>query len=90
MLTVAIESRVALGSLQAGAQDFLLKDELPIISVLTRAIRYAIERQKIAYEQRRLEERVARAEKMASLGVLAGGRGGGLQPPARDDPRGGG
>jgi C4-dicarboxylate-specific signal transduction histidine kinase len=41
--------------------------------VLTRTIRYAIERHKIAYEQRRLEERVARAEKMASLGVLAAG-----------------
>jgi len=73
VLTVAIESRVALGSLQAGAQDYLLKDELAIISVLTRAIRYAIERQKIAHEQRRLEEQVARAEKMASLGVLAAG-----------------
>ena len=73
VLTVAVESRVALGSLQAGAQDFLLKDELAIIPVLTRTIRYAIERQKIAHEQRRLEEQVARAEKMASLGVLAAG-----------------
>lgn len=73
VLTVAIELRIALGTLQAGAQDFLLKDELAISSVLTRAIRYAIERQKIAYEQRRLEDRVARAEKMASLGVLAAG-----------------
>jgi C4-dicarboxylate-specific signal transduction histidine kinase len=73
VLTVAIELRIALGTLQAGAQDFLLKDELSISSVLTRAIRYAIERQKIAYEQRRLEERVTRAEKMASLGVLAAG-----------------
>jgi len=73
VLTVAIELRVALGSLQAGAHDFLLKDELAIPSVLTRAIRYAIERQRIGYEQRRLEERVAQAEKMASLGVLAAG-----------------
>ena len=73
VLTVAIELRIALGTLQAGAQDFVLKDELAIASVLTRAIRYAIERQRIAYEQRRLEERVARAEKMASLGVLAAG-----------------
>ena len=73
VLTVAIELRIALGTLQAGAQDFLLKDELAISSVLTRTIRYAIERQKIAYEQRRLEERVARSEKMASLGVLAAG-----------------
>jgi C4-dicarboxylate-specific signal transduction histidine kinase len=73
VLTVAIELRIALGSLQAGAQDFVLKDELAIASVLTRAIRYAIERQRIAYEQRRLEERVTRAEKMASLGVLAAG-----------------
>jgi C4-dicarboxylate-specific signal transduction histidine kinase len=73
VLTVAIELRIALGTLQAGAQDFLLKDELAISSVLTRTIRYAIERQKIAYEQRRLEERVTRAEKMASLGVLAAG-----------------
>ena len=73
VLTVAIELRIAIGTLQAGAQDFLLKDELPIASVLTRTIRYAIERQKIAVEQRRLEERVARSEKMASLGVLAAG-----------------
>jgi C4-dicarboxylate-specific signal transduction histidine kinase len=73
VLTAAVESRIALGSLQAGGQDFLLKDELTIDSVLTRAIRYAIERQKIANEQRRLEGRVARAEKVASLGVLAAG-----------------
>ena len=73
VLTFANDPEVALGALTAGAQDFLVKDELAIASVLYRTIRYAIERRKIAQQQRRLEVRLSRAEKLASLGVLGAG-----------------
>src|SRR5262245_14700805 len=73
VLTVANDPEVALGALTAGAQDFLVKDELAIASVLCRTIRYAIERRKMAQQQRRLEARLGRAEKLASLGVLGAG-----------------
>ncbi len=73
VLTVAHDPQVSLGALTAGAQDFLVKEEIGIASVLSRCISYAIERRKMAQQQRRLEVRLSRAEKMGSLGVLAAG-----------------
>ena len=73
VLTAAHDPQVALGALTAGAQDFLVKEEIGIASVLSRSIRYAIERRRMAQQQRRLEARLSRAEKMGSLGVLAAG-----------------
>jgi signal transduction histidine kinase len=73
VLTLAHDPEIALGALAAGAQDFLVKEELGIASVLCRTIRYAIERRKMAQQQRRLEGQLSRAEKMASLGVLCAG-----------------
>jgi C4-dicarboxylate-specific signal transduction histidine kinase len=73
VLTVAHDPEVSLGALTAGAQDFLVKEEIGIASVLSRSIRYAIERRRMAQQQRRLEAQLSRAEKMGSLGVLAAG-----------------
>ena len=87
VLTVAIELRIAIGSLQAGAQASCSRRARDLVGADARDP-YAIERQKIAYEQRRLEERVARAEKMAILGVLAAGVAQSLQRTVWDDPRG--
>ena len=73
VFTVAGDERTAMGALRAGAQDYLVKDEIGLGPALPRAIHYAIERTRINEEKRRLQERLLRADKLESLGVLAGG-----------------
>jgi signal transduction histidine kinase len=73
VFTVAGDERTAMGALRAGAQDYLVKDELGLGPALPRAIHYAIERKRIGDEKRQLQERLLRAEKLESLGVLAAG-----------------
>jgi len=73
VFTVAGDEGTAMGALRAGAQDYLVKDELGRGPALPRAIRYAIERKRIGDEKRVLQERLLRAEKLESLGVLAAG-----------------
>jgi signal transduction histidine kinase len=73
VFTVAGDEEMALAALRAGAQDYLVKDELGGGPVLHRAIRYAIERMRIAEERRQLQERLHQAEKLQSLGVFAAG-----------------
>jgi signal transduction histidine kinase len=73
VFTAAGAVDTALDALRAGAQDYLVKDELQSGAVLRRAIRYAIERRHIERENRALQERVLRAEKLESLGVLGAG-----------------
>ncbi|MGH7288336.1 MAG: sensor histidine kinase, partial [Myxococcota bacterium] len=73
VFTVAGDEEMALAALRAGAQDYLVKDELGSGPVLHRAIRYAIERMRIAEERRQLQERLHQAEKLQSLGVFAAG-----------------
>lgn len=73
VFTVAGDEEMALAALRAGAQDYLVKDELGRGPVLHRAIRYAIERMRIAEERRQLQERLHQAEKLQSLGVFAAG-----------------
>ena len=72
VFTVAGAEEMALRSLQAGAQDYLVKDELSQSS-LRRAIRYAIERMRMRLEADRLQERLGQAQKLESLGMLSGG-----------------
>jgi signal transduction histidine kinase len=77
VFTVAGDEETAFAALAAGAQDYLVKDELggPL---LRRALRYAIERRRIAHENDRLERRLRQAEKMETLGALCAGIGFGL------------
>jgi C4-dicarboxylate-specific signal transduction histidine kinase len=72
VLTVAGDSDTAVKALRAGAQDYLVKEEITD-SVLCRAIRYAMERLRIGEEKRQLQEQLHEAEKLQSLGVLAAG-----------------
>jgi signal transduction histidine kinase len=75
VFTLAGDERTAMGALRAGAQDYLVKDELGMGPALPRAIHYAIERKRIGDEKRQLQERLLRAQKLESLGVLAAGAG---------------
>jgi len=72
VFTVAGDSDTAVKALRAGAQDYLVKEEITD-SVLLRAMRYAMERRRIHEEKRRLQEQLHEAEKLQSLGVLAAG-----------------
>jgi signal transduction histidine kinase len=77
VFTVAGDEETAVAALDAGAQDYLVKDELTG-ALLRRSIRYAIERRRIAEENERLAQRLRRAEKIESLGALSAGIGFGL------------
>ena len=72
VFTVAGDEDTAVAALKAGAQDYLVKDELGG-SLLRRSIRYAIERLRIAEEKDRLQRRLREAEKMESLGAFSAG-----------------
>jgi len=72
VLTGTDEIATAMKALRTGAQDYLVKEEITD-SVLYRAIRYAMERLHISQEKRQLQEQLHEAEKLQSLGVLAGG-----------------
>ena len=73
VFTASRDEATALAALQAGAQDYLVKDELASGSFLLRAVRCAMERQRLARESDGLSQRLAVTERMASLGVLSAG-----------------
>ena len=72
VFTVSGDEDTALRALQAGAQDYLVKEEVSG-PLLRRVIRHAIERERMLRENEALRREGARAEKLESLGVLAGG-----------------
>ena len=78
VFTMHGDDDTALRALKAGAQDYIVKSELNG-SLLCRAIRYAIERQRARQESEQLQERLLQALKLESLGVLAGGVAWGLE-----------
>lgn len=78
VFTMHGDDDTALRALEVGAQDYVVKSELNG-TLLSRAIRYAIERQRARQENERLQERLLQALKRESLGVLAGGVAWGLE-----------
>jgi signal transduction histidine kinase len=77
VFTVAGDDETAVAALAAGAEDYLVKDELTP-SLLARALRHAVERRRIAQEKESLERRLRQVEKMETLGALSAGIGFGL------------
>lgn len=71
-LTGKGNEKIAAEVSRAGADDYLIKDELTPDS-LRRAISNAIERFKAAEEKSHLEKRLQKAQKLETLGTLAGG-----------------
>jgi len=72
VFTGAGDEKTALETLKAGAQDYLVKGEMTL-SLLHRAICYAIERCRMATEARRLRSLLIEAEKRESLCVFSAG-----------------
>ena len=73
VFTVTGDHETAAAALRAGAQDYLVKDEIEAGRALHRAVHHAIERARIVAEKRHLQDRLLQAEKFESLGVLAAG-----------------
>lgn len=71
VLTGREDQELGLTAVQRGAQDYVMKRELcgPLLS---RAIRYAIERKWQEVEKQRIEERLGQAQKRENLARLAG------------------
>lgn len=72
VFTVAGDDETAVAALAAGAQDYLVKDEVGG-SLLHRSILHAVERQRLAAENAELARRLREAEKAQTLGALCGG-----------------
>ena len=71
-LTSSEDEGKALGLLSLGAQDYLQKDQINQ-RVLARVIRYSLERKRHEGELAALREKIARGEKMGTLGTLVAG-----------------
>ncbi len=74
------DEKLAIESVQKGAQDYLVKGRVDG-NLLKRSILYAIERKRAEEELRDAQEQLARKEKLAVLGELAGGMGHELRNP---------
>ena len=71
-VTTAMSAKVAVEAMKLGADDFIVKEE-GYLAILPYAIRAVLDRYRLADERRRLEERLGRAERAATLGYLASG-----------------
>jgi len=72
VFTAAGDDESAVAALAAGAQDYVVKDELGGM-LLHRSILHAIERCRLASEREDVARRLRHSEKLESLGALCGG-----------------
>ena len=72
VLTATDDHALAATAVRSGAQDYLIKGDVDA-AALHRAVAYAIERSRLSERLRRQDELLYRAQKLATVGHLAGG-----------------
>ncbi|HJU43734.1 MAG TPA: response regulator [Vicinamibacterales bacterium] len=72
ILSATLDHVLAAKAVSEGAQDYLVKSEIHPY-VIERVVRYAINRRAAETERQEFERRFLRAQRMESLGTLAGG-----------------
>ncbi len=75
VLTGTCDEALGIRALELGAQDHLVKSEVASPRALLRALRHAIERNRLGERREALTQRVAEAQKMESLWIVAAGTG---------------
>lgn len=74
VLTASDDTAIAVEAVKRGAEDYLVKGHVQVYpNLLSRAIRYALERQRVEVERERLQGQLLQSQKMEIIGRFAGG-----------------